>query len=168
MRKVSSVVFCLLASVLACSVAGAQGPPPGWGQKEPLPPANGAGEVAFKQGATAMTLPLNKMEVQLLAKDMRQFSLKYVDPKQENTVELAFMLAPALPLDERAIGGFNVRTKAGGFSKASSNKTKCKLAITKNDAREVAGTLSCTGMTDMSATQAAPDVTGVTFNGKMK
>jgi len=38
----------------------------------------------------------------------------------------------------------------------------------KDDGKEVAGTLSCTGMTDMSAANAAPDVTNVTFSGKVK
>lgn len=79
-------VLWSLVSVLVCSTAVAQGPPPGWGQQRPLPPANGVGQVTFKQGATTVTLPLNKIEIQTPQKDMLIVSLAYVDPKQENSL----------------------------------------------------------------------------------
>jgi len=125
--------------------------------------------VTFKQGAKAMTLPLNRIEIQVPQKDMHIVTLEYVDAKQENKLDLTFMSAPALKnVDEKTITGFNVQTKANGLSRVAANRTKCRFAVTKNDGREVAGTLSCTGMTDLSAANAAPDVTDVTFSGKVK
>jgi hypothetical protein len=171
MRKLSSVVVpsvVVLASVLAVA-ALAQGPPPGWGKPAPLPPPNGTGQVTFKQGGTAMTLPLSRIEIQNPAKDMRIVTVEYVDASQENKLDLTFMSSPALPnVDEKTITGFNVKTKAKGLSRVAGNRSKCRFAVTKNDGREVAGTLSCTGMTDMSATAASPDVTDVTFSGRVK
>ena len=169
MRKQLQMVLWSLVSVLICSTAVAQGPPPGWGQPKPLPPANGVGQVSFKQGTTTMTLPLNRIEIQTPQKDMYIVTLEYVDAKQENKLDLTFMSAPALKnVDEKTITGFNVQTKANGLSRVAANKSKCRFAVTRNDGREVAGTLSCTGMTDMSAEKAAPDVTDVTFSGKVK
>ncbi len=169
MRQRLQKVPWSLVSVLVCSTAVAQGPPPGWGQPKPLPPANGVGQVTFKQGAKAMTLPLNRIEIQTPQKDMYIVTLEYVDAKQENKLDLTFMSAPALKnVDEKTITGFNVTTKANGLSRVAANRTKCRFAVTKNDGKEVAGTLSCTGMTDMSAANAAPDVTDVAFGGKLK
>ena len=163
------MVLWSLATALVLSTAVAQGPPPGWGQPKPLPPANGVGQVSFKHGATVMALPLNRIEIQTPQKDMHIVTLEYVDAKQENKLDLTFMSAPALKnVDEKTITGFNVRTKANGLSRVSANRTRCKFAILKDDGKEVAGTLSCTGMTDMSAANAAPDVTNVTFSGKVK
>lgn len=169
MRKLFWAVPWSLVSVLVCSTAMAQGPPPGWGEPKALPPPNGVGQVTFTQGPTTVTLPLNKIEIQTPQKDMLIVSLAYVDPKQENKLDLTFFSSPALRnVDEQTITGFNVDTKAKGISRVAANRTKCKFAVTKNDGKEVSGTLSCTGMTDMSATNAAPDVTDVKFSGKVK
>jgi hypothetical protein len=69
--------------------------------------------------------------------------------------------------DPHPITGFVVKTKAHGLSKDSANRTRCDLAIARLTREEVSGTLSCKGMTDMSAQNAAPDVTDVKFEGKV-
>jgi len=70
--------------------------------------------------------------------------------------------------DPRNITGFLVKTKAKGLSRAAANRSKCDLAVAKVTGQEVSGTLSCTGLADMSAEAAAPDVTDVRFDGKLK
>ena len=71
-------------------------------------------------------------------------------------------------LDGLAEDLIQVKTKAHGISRDAANKTKCDFVIVKLTAQEVAGTLSCKGMTDMSAANAAPDVTDVKFDGRLK
>jgi len=171
MRKRKLTTLLSLLSMLACSPALAEGPPPppGWGQPSALPPANGEGQVTFKHGGSAVSLPLNKIEIDTKVKDMFIVSLTYVDAKQENKLELTFGSMPKLGKnDPHPITGFVVTTKAHGVSKNSASKTKCDFAIFKATAQEVSGTLSCKGMTDWSAEKAAPDVTDVKFDGKLK
>jgi len=116
-----------------------------------------------------VSLPLNKIEIDTKVKDMFIVSLTYVDAKQENKLELTFGSMPKLGKnDPHPITGFVVTTKAHGVSKNSASKTKCDFAISKATAQEVSGTLSCKGMTDWSAEKAAPDVTDVKFDGKLK
>jgi hypothetical protein len=69
---------------------------------------------------------------------------------------------------ETPFSGFVVKTTAHGLSKDSANRTKCDFVIAKLTAQDVSGTLSCKGMTDMSAENAAPDVTDVKFDGRLK
>jgi hypothetical protein len=169
-RRTPTTLLSLL-SVLAGSPALAAGPPPpaGWGQPRALPPANGEGQVTFKHGGNALTLPLQKIEIDTSVKDMFIVSLTYVDARQENRLELTFGSMPKLgKSDPRQITGFLVKTKAKGLSRAAANRSKCDLAIQKVTGQEASGTLSCTGLTDMSAEQAAPDVTDVRFAGKRK
>lgn len=175
MRKVSctmlGITLLSLSFSLVCSLAPAAdfAPPPGWGQPAALPMANGQGQVTFKHGGTALTLPLNKIKIDTTQPDMFLVSLTYVDVKQENKLELSFSSMPKLGKDDpRLITGFVVTTKAHGLSKASANKTKCDFAISSLTAQAVSGTLSCKAMTDLSAEQAAPDVTAVKFDGKLK
>jgi hypothetical protein len=171
MRRRALATLLPLFSVLVCSPALAEGPPPppGWGQPKPLPPANGEGQVTFRQGGSPVTLPLNKLEIDTSVKDMFVVSLTYVDAGQENRLELTFASMPKLgKSDPRSITGFLVQTKAKGLSRAAANKSKCDLAISKVTGQEVSGTLSCTGLTDMSAEAAAPDVTDVRFDAKLK
>ena len=172
MRKGTlTVPLVILLSTVICSLALAQGqpPPPGWGQPAPLPPANGEGQVAFSHGGTPMTLPLNAIKIDTTTPDMFMVSLTYVDATQENKLTLAFASMPKLGKnDPRLISGFVVQTKAHGLSRDAGNKTKCDFAISRLTAQDVSGTLSCTGMTDMSAENAAPDVTGVKFDGRLK
>ena len=161
-----------LLLAMVCSFSWAEGPPPpaGWGKPSALPPANGTGQVSFKHGGTSLTLPLKNIEISAnqFDKDMLIVSLTYVDAKQENKFELTFGSMPKMGKNGmHTITGFVVKTKAHGLSKTSGNKTKCDLAVSKITPKEVAGTLSCKGMTDMSATEAAPDVTDVKFAGKM-
>jgi len=157
-----------LALVCSSALAGEFPPPPGWGQPPALPPANGDGQVAFSHGDTAMTLPLNQIEIDT-KQDMSIVSLTYVDAKQENKLEMTFASMPKLGSnDPRPITGFVVKTAAHGLSRAAANKSKCDLVIAKLTAQEVSGTLSCTGLTDMSAEESAPDVTDVKFDGKLK
>jgi hypothetical protein len=169
MRKSAIAALVFVLSTLFCSLALAQRePPPGWGQPAPLPPANGQGQVTFDHGGTAFTLPLNKIEIDTSTPDMFIVSLTYVDAKQENKLQLTFGSMPKLGKnDPHPISGFVVTTKAHGLSKTSGNKTKCDFVITKLTAQDAAGTLSCKGMTDMSAENAAPDVTGVKFDGRL-
>jgi hypothetical protein len=116
-----------------------------------------------------VTLPLNKIEIDTSVKDMFIVSLTYVDPAQENRLELTFGSMPKLgKADPRNITGFLVKTKAKGLSRAAANRSKCDLAVAKVTGQEVSGTLSCTGLADMSAEAAAPDVTDVRFDGKLK
>jgi len=171
MRKDMMTTLVFLVSMGICSAALAQGvpPPPGFGQPSPLPPANGEGQVTFNHGGTALTLPLNKIEIDTTTPDMIMVSLIYVDAKQGNKLELYFTSMPKLGKnDPRLITGFTVKTQAHGFSKSSANKTKCDFVIGKLTAQEVSGTLSCKAMTDMSAENAAPDVTDVKFDGRLK
>jgi hypothetical protein len=171
MRNSSAAALAFLLSVVTCSPALAQGqpPPPGWGQPAPLPPANGEGQITFNHGGTALTLPLNKIEIDTSTPDMIMVSLIYVDAKQENKLELYFTSMPKLGKnDPRLITGFTVKTKAHGLSKSSANRTKCDFVIGKLTTQDVSGTLSCKGMTDMSAQDAAPDVTDVKFDGRLK
>ena len=152
------------------SLARAEGPPPppGWGKPAPLPPANGTGKVTFKHGGTPMALPLNEITIDSGQPDMLIVSLAYVDASQENKLDLTFASMPKLGKnDPHPITGFVVRTKAHGLSKDSANRTKCDLVIVTLTKAEVSGTLSCKGMTDMSAQEAAPDVTDVKFEGKV-
>ena len=171
MRKRTLNALLVLPLTLMCSLALAEGaaPPAGWGEPAPLPPANGQGQVTFKQGGAALTLPLNKIEIDTKRPDMIIVTLAYVDRKQENKLDLTFVSMPKLGKnDPRTVTGFLVKTKAMGVSRQSNNKTKCDFAITKLGAQEVSGTLSCKGMTDLSAQNAAPDVTDVKFDGKVK
>jgi hypothetical protein len=171
MRRLSRTTLLSVLSMLVCSPALAEGPPPppGWGQPRALPPANGDGQVTFKHGGNPVTLPLNKIEIDTSVKDMFIVSLTYVDPAQENRLELTFGSMPRLGKnDPRNITGFLVKTKAKGLSRAAANRSKCDLAVVKVTGQEVSGTLSCTGLTDMSAETAAPDVTDVRFDGKLK
>jgi hypothetical protein len=163
------MMVALPLSLLICSLAAAQGqaPPPGWGKPAPLPPANGQGPVTFNHGGTAMTLPLNKIEISNPSPDMIMVSLAYVDANQQNKLDLTFASMPKLGQnDPHPITGFVVETKAHGVSKDSANKTKCALEIAKLTAQKVSGTLSCKGKTDWSAQNMAPDVTDVKFAGK--
>ena len=171
MRKSTMAALVFLLSPVVCSLALAQGqaPPPGWGQPAPLPPANGQGQVTFNHGGTALTLPLNTIEITTTTPDMFIVSLTYVDAKQENKLELTFASMPKLGKnDPHPISGFVVKTKAHGLSKDSANKTKCAFVIVKLTTQDVSGTLSCKGMTDLSAENAAPDVTDVKFDGRLK
>jgi len=164
------IALLSLSLTLVCSLAPAAdfAPPPGWGQPAALPPANGQGQVTFKHGGTALTLPLNQIKIDNTKPDMYIVSLTYVDAKQANKLELSFTSMPKLGKnDPRLITGFVVTTKAHGVSKVSANKSKCDFAISSLTARAVAGTLSCNAMTDLSAEQAAPDVTAVKFDGKL-
>ena len=168
-RTVTTLTFTSL--VLACAMALAQGvpPPPGWGQPKPLPPANGQGQVSFKQAGTAYTLPLNQIEISTSTKDLFMVSLVYVDAAQANKLSLAFSSMPKLGKnDPLMITGFIVETKAHGLSRHAANRGKCTLAVGTLTAQAVSGTLSCTGLTDMAATGTAPDVTDVTFEGRLK
>ena len=170
MRKCILTALLSLSLTLICSLSFAADfpPPPGWGQPAALPPANGQGQVTFKHGTTDLTLPLNQIKIDTSHPDMIMVSLTYVDANQENKLELTFTSMPKLGKDDpRLISGFVVTTKAQGISKSSANKTKCDLAISNLTARAVAGTLSCKGMTDLSAEQAAPDVTDMKFEGKL-
>jgi hypothetical protein len=167
-------VLLLLASVtlaMAGPVASAQGtaPPPGWGKPPPLPAPTGTGQASFKQGGGAMTLPLQHIEIDTKQPDLILVSLNYVDAGQENKLDRTFGSAPKLGKnDPKPITGFVANTKAKGVSKSHLGRTKCDLAITRLTADEVAGTLSCKGMTDWSGQNAAPDVTDVKFDGKLK
>jgi hypothetical protein len=160
----------VLPLMLASSIALAEGaaPPAGWGEAPALPPANGQGQVTFKQGGAAMTLPLNQIELDTKRPDMVVVTLAYVDRKQENKLDLTFVSMPKLGKnDPRTITGFLVKTKALGVSRQAGGKTRCDLTIVKLGAQEVSGTLSCKGMTDLSAQKPAPDVTDVKFEGKL-
>jgi hypothetical protein len=171
MRTGTVTALVLLLSLATCSLALAQGqaPPPGWGQPAPLPPANGQGQVTFNHGGTLLMLPLNMIEIDTSTPDMFIVSLIYVDATQENKLELTFGSMPKLGKnDPHPMTGFVVKTKAQGLSKTSGSKTKCDFVITGLTAQDVSGTLSCKGMTDMSAENAAPDVTDVKFDGRLK
>ena len=175
MRKVSCTMLgtalLFLSLTLVCSPASAANfpPPPGWGEPAALPPANGQGQVTFKHGGTTLTLPLNQIKIDTPKPDMINVSLTYVDAKQANKLELYFTSMPKLGKnDPRLITGFVVTTKAHGLSKSSANKTKCDLAISSLTKQAVSGTLSCKGMTDLSAENPAPEVTAVKFDGKVK
>ena len=163
------IALLSLSLTLVCSLASAAdfAPPPGWGQPAALPPANGQGQVTFKHGGTALTLPLNQIKIDNTKPDMYIVSLTYVDAKQANKLELSFTSMPKLGKNPHLITGFVVTTKAHGLSKSSANKTKCDLAISSLTKQAVSGTLSCKSMTDLSAEQAAPDVTAVKFDGKL-
>ena len=109
MRRLSRTTLLSVLSMLVCSPALAEGPPPppGWGQPRALPPANGDGQVTFKHGGNPVTLPLNKIEIDTSVKDMFIVSLTYVDPAQENRLELTFGSMPRLGKnDPRNITGF--------------------------------------------------------------
>ena len=162
------IALLSLSLTLVCSLAPAAdfAPPPGWGQPAALPPANGQGQVTFKHGGTALSLPLNQIKIDTAQPDMFLVSLTYVDAKQANKLELSFTSMPKLGKNPHLITGFVVTTKAHGLSKSSANKTKCDLAISSLTKQAVSGTLSCKAMTDLSAEQAAPDVTAVKFDGK--
>lgn len=169
MRILRSTGAAVLFSMIACSPGFAQaGPPPGWNKPGPLPAPNGSGQVTFTHGGTAVTLPLNRIEITSAPPDMFVVSLTYVDPQQENRLELAFSSMPKLGKnDSKPIVGFVVRTKAHGVSKSSKGKTACSFVVGKVTAQDVAGTLSCKGMTDWDAAKPAPDVTGVVFEGTL-
>lgn len=171
MRKPNMTALWSLLSMVFCLpvLAGDMPPPPGWGKAAPLPPANGQGQVTFRHGGTALTLPLNKIEIDNKNPDLVLVSLTYVDSQQENKLELTFGSMPKLGKnDPHPISGFVVKTKAHGLSKDSANKTKCDFTISKLTTQEVSGTLSCKGMTDLNAGNAMPDVTDVKFDGKLK
>lgn len=166
-----SKLMCLLVFVLLLPVAlwaaGPQ-PPADWNKPKALAPANGEGQVSFKQGGKDVTLPLQHISIDK-KDDLFLVELKYVDEKQENRLELYFGSMPKLGKDDpRTITGFSVNTKAGGLSRVAANKSKCVWTALEVKEREVSGGLSCTGMTDMSAQKAAPDVTEVKFSGKVK
>jgi len=168
-RLLTALLF--LSLTLICSLVSAAdfAPPPGWGQPAALPQVNGQGHVTFKHGGTDLTLPLNQITIDTSQPDMFIVSLKYVDAKQENKLDLTFTSMPKLGKDDpRLISGFVVTTKDHGVSKASANKTKCDLTIAGLTAQAVSGALSCKAMTDMSAEQAAPDVTDLKFDGNLK
>lgn len=170
-KRKLTVLLSLLLTLTCCTLTFSAdlAPPPGWGKPATLPPANGQGQVTFKHGGTDLTLPLNEIAIDTSSPDMFIVSLKYVDPKQENKLELTFTSMPKLGKDDpRLISGFVVTTKAHGVSKASGNKTKCDLAISSLTAQAVSGTLACKNMTDMSSEQTAPDVTDIKFDGHVK
>ena len=169
MTKGTTKTLAFLLSTLVCTAALAQmEPPPGWGKPAPLSPANGQGQVSFYQGGTAMTLPLQKIEISLPRPNMYMVSLSYVDAAQKDKLELAFTSMPNLGAnDPRMVTGFLVDTAAHGLSRAAANRTTCKLTITKLTAQEASGTLACKGMVDLSAEKAAPEVTDVKFSGKL-
>jgi hypothetical protein len=170
MRKSALAALGLFLFLAICSPVLAQNlpPPPGFGQPAPLPPPNGHGHVTFNHGGTTMTLPLNKIEIETSTPDMFMVSLTYVDASQENRLDLHFTSMPKLGKnDPRLISGFIVKTKAHGLSRDAGNRTKCDLVIAGLTAQEVSGTISYKGMTDMSAANAAPDVTDVTFSGTL-
>ncbi len=165
------MLITLLSLTLICSLSFAAdfAPPAGWGQPAALPTANGLGQVSFKHGGTDFTLPLNHISIDTSMPDMFLVSLKYIDAKQENKLELTFTSMPKLGKDDpRLISGFVVKTKAHGVSKVSANKTKCDFSVVNVTAQAVSGALSCKAMTDMSAEQTAPDVTDITFDGNLK
>lgn len=167
-RTVSAPAF--VSCVLACSLAFAQGapPPPGWGQPRPLPPANGQGQVSFKQAGTPFTLPLQRIEITKPTPDMIMVSLEYVDATQANKLSLAFASMPKLGKnDPLTITGFMVETKAHGLSRHAANRGKCTLSLASLTDQAVSGTLACTALTDMAATGTAPDVTDVKFEGRL-
>jgi len=170
MKQIKPCLALLLLLSLN-AMAGGPRPPADWNKPKALPPANGEGQVSFKQGGNAMTLPLNHIEIKKIdpKNDVFVVELKYVDETQENSLELYFGSMPKLGKDDpRNITGFNVKTKAGGLSRAAANKTKCVWADLQLKEGEVSGALSCTGMTDLSAEKSAPDVTEVKFTGKAK
>ncbi len=168
-RMMTVFAFSLCAGLASLALSQGAAPPPGWNQPKPLPPANGEGQVTFNHGGTVMTLPLNKIEIDNKQPDLFLVSLAYVDAKQENRLDLTFGSMPKLGKnDPLMITGFVVRTKAHGLSKDSAGKTKCNLSVSKVTAQEASGTLSCTGMTDMSAQEPAPDVTDVKFDARIK
>lgn len=171
MHKHMLTALLSLSLTIICSLAFAANypPPPGWGKPAPLPPANGQGQVTFKHGGTAFALPLNQITIDTSQADMFIVTLEYVDANQQNKFELTFTSMPKLGKnDPLLISGFVVKTQAHGLSKASDNKTKCDLAISKLTKKAVSGTLSCRAMTDMSAERAAPDVTNIKFEGNLK
>jgi hypothetical protein len=171
MGKSRMTALVLLLSTVICSLALAQGQPPpqGWGQPAAPRAANGQGQVTFNHGGTALTLPLNTIKIDTTTPDMVIVSLTYVDAEQENKLELTFASMPKLGKnDPHPISGFVVKTKAHGLSKDSANQTKCDFVIARLTAQEVPGTLGCKGMTDLSAENAAPDVTDVKFDGRLK
>ncbi len=170
MGKSSNVVFGCLLTILICSMAVAAdlSPPPGWGQPASLPSANGKGQVSFKQGGKEITLPLNNIEIDDKISDIFIVSLAYVDARQENKLELTFSSMPKLGKNDLPqITGFVVSTKDLGISKSSAGKSQCDITILNLTTQEASGTLSCKGMTDLSAEKAMPDVTEVKFEGKV-
>ena len=60
-----------------------------------------------------------------------------------------------------------ISTKDLGISKSSAGKSQCDFRILNLTTQEASGTLSCKGMTDLSAEKAMPDVTDVKFDGKL-
>lgn len=167
MRALCSVGAALFLSMLVCLTAFAQaGPPSSW--NKPLAPANGTGQVTFTHGGTAVTLPLQRIEISTTPAEMFVVSLTYVDPQQENRLELSFSSMPKLGKnDPKPIVGFVVRTKAHGVSKSSNGKSTCSFTVGRVTADDVAGTLSCKGMTGWDTATPAPDVTAVAFEGKL-
>lgn len=171
MRTSVLAVLVSSLSVMICAPAVAQSvpPPAGFGKPAPLPPANGTGQVTFNHAGTVVTLPLNKIEIDKPTPDMFMVSLSYADAAQENTLSLAFSSMPKLGAnDPRMVTGFMVKTKAHGLSRHAANKTKCVFVISRVNAQETAGTISCKGMTDATSYEAASDVTDVQFDGKIK
>jgi hypothetical protein len=168
MQRSLSLAFLLVFLFTTLALAEGPRPPADWNKPKALPPANGEGQVSFKQGGKDMTLPLQHIEIDK-KDDLYIVGLKYIDAKQENRLELYFGSMPKLGKDDpRNITGFNVKTKAGGLSRAAANRTKCVWTELDLKEGEVSGALSCTGMTDLSAQNPAPDVTEVKFSGKVK
>jgi hypothetical protein len=170
MRKWSAAALALSLSFVVSALVLAQGqaPPPGWGKPKALPPANGQGQVTFQHAGTPMTLPLQEIEIQAHSSGMYIVTVKYVDPRQENELLLSFGSMPKLGAkDPKMINSFVVKTKAHGLSRCAASKTTCNLTIATLTPQAVSGTVSCSGMTDMSAEKPAPAVTGVKFDGKV-
>ncbi len=168
MRRYLLLAFLFVSLSATLALAGGPQPPADWNKPKALPPANGEGQVSFKQGGKDMTLPLNHIEISP-KDDLFLVGLKYVDAQQENRLELYFGSMPKLGKnDPRNITGFTVSTKAGGLSRAAANRTKCVWTTLDLKEREVSGAFSCTGLTDMSAEKSAPDVTEVKFSGRLK
>jgi hypothetical protein len=160
-------VVVLLVSLLAI----ADGPAPAAGSG-PVSDANGTGKVSFKQGDLARQLPLHKIEIKRHSPAWAMISLVFLDPmpdlKMRDRFELHFMFdGKTGKVRDSFISGLSASTKAG-YSKISSGKSKCELIVANFTDAEIAGTLSCTGLTDMSAQQTAPALTDVKFEARTK
>jgi len=172
MQRFLSLAFLLVFLSATLALAEGPRPPADWNKPKALPPADGVGQVSFKQGGKAMTLPLQHIEIKNIDPKNGLFmvELKYVDAKQENWLELSFSSMPKLGKDDPrdSTTGIIAKTKVGGLSRAAANRTKCVWTALDLKDGEVSGALSCTGMTDLSAEKSAPDVTDVKFTGKVK
>ena len=164
------IAFAAVLLVASLAVAGSP-PPAGWNKAKPAPAANGAGIINFKHGDRAQQLPLNQIEIKRLAPTVAMVSLIFIDPTPDVTQRDKFELHFAFDgqpgkVRESMITGLYAATKVG-VSKASSGKSKCDLIVNSFTDSAISGTLSCTGLTDMSAQKPAPDLAEVKFEAKM-